>query len=161
MVPGLRYGSASLRMSIPVQSKKKSAAIVTIAVVLAIAGWSNKGNLTSVLNITIALWRTWYVLLEFQEKRSSRSCKTPHNHHRFHHHDRFCPHSCRRKKLTLIAPLNKDECPGEKNLSLSLSLTNMTSGRGTGISGSPGPILETSTGPLYSLLGAKLCPTSP
>ncbi len=108
-------------MSIPVQSKKKIATIVTIAVVLAIAGWTNNINLTSVLNATVALGRTWYILLEFQEKQSSRSCKTPRNHHHFHHHNRFCPPCCRRKKLTLIAPLNNNECPGEQFPPLSLT----------------------------------------
>ncbi len=121
MVPRLQYGSASLRVSIPVRSKKIFAAIIAIAVVLAITGWPNNGNLTSVLNATIALQRTWYVLLEFQERRSSRSCKTPHNHHHFHHHNRLCPPCCRRKKLTLITPLNNNECPGEWFPSLSLT----------------------------------------
>jgi hypothetical protein len=55
MLPGLQYGSASPHVSIPVQSKILFAAIVTVAVVLAIAGWPNKGDLTSVLNATIAL----------------------------------------------------------------------------------------------------------
>jgi hypothetical protein len=63
MVPGPQYGSASLHVSIPVQSKFVFAAIITIAIVLAITGWPNKGNLKSVLNATVALRRTWYVLL--------------------------------------------------------------------------------------------------
>ncbi len=58
---------------------------------------------------------------KFQEKASSRSCKTPHNHHHFHHHNHFCPPCCRRKKLTVIAPLNNCECPGERFPSLSLT----------------------------------------
>jgi hypothetical protein len=87
--------------------------IVTIAIILAIDGWPNNQDLTSVLDSTIALRRIWYVSSELQEKASSRSCKTPHNHHHFHyHHHHFCP-SCRhRKKLTLIAPPNNDKCPG-------------------------------------------------
>ncbi len=64
-------------MSIPVQSKIIFATIVTIAVVLAIAEWPNKGNLTSVLNDTIALPNTWYVLLEFQEKGAVQAAKHP------------------------------------------------------------------------------------
>jgi hypothetical protein len=45
MVPGPRYGSASPQVSIPVRSIF-FAAIVTIAIILAIAGWLNNGNLT-------------------------------------------------------------------------------------------------------------------
>ncbi len=106
-------------MSMPVQSIFV-AAIVTIAVVLAIAGWPNNRDLTSVLNATVALQRTWYVLTKFQKKPSSRSCKTPHNYHHFlHHHNCFCPPCCRRKKLTLIAPPNNDKCLGKRILPLS------------------------------------------
>ncbi len=114
MVPGPQYGPACLHMSIPVQSKTNFTTIVTISVILAIAGWLNNSNLTSVLNATIALRRTWYVTSEFQEKWSSRSRKTPHNHHHLcHHHDRFYPACCRQKKLTLIALLTT-KCPGEQ-----------------------------------------------
>jgi hypothetical protein len=60
-----------------VQSKIIFATIVTIAVVLAIAGWLNKGNLTSVLNVTVALPNTWYVLPEFQEKGAVQAAKHP------------------------------------------------------------------------------------
>jgi hypothetical protein len=49
MEPGPRYGSVSLNVSTTVQSKK-IAFIITVAVVLAIAGCPNDGNLTSVLN---------------------------------------------------------------------------------------------------------------
>jgi hypothetical protein len=50
----------------------------------------------------------------------------------------------------------------ENNLHLSaLPLTKTTRGRGTGVPSSPGLILEMSTGPQYSLLGAKLCRMSP
>jgi hypothetical protein len=108
-------------VSIPVQSKKKNATIVTIAVVLAIAGWPNDGNFTSVLNTTVALQRTWYVLLEFQERQSSRSCKTPHNYHHFHYCNCFCPFCHHRKKLTFIVPLNNNEYPGEQFPPLSLT----------------------------------------
>jgi hypothetical protein len=91
MVLGPQYGSARPCVSISVQSNFFSA-IVTIAIVLVIAGWPNDGNFTSVLNDTEALWRIWYVSSKFQKKASSRSCKTPHNHHHFHrHHHRFCP----------------------------------------------------------------------
>jgi hypothetical protein len=52
-------------------------------------------------------------LSKFQEKASSRSCKTPHHHHHFHHHHHhFCPPCRCRKKLTLIVPPNNDKCPG-------------------------------------------------
>jgi hypothetical protein len=122
MVHGPQYGSASLRVSIPVRSKKIIAAIVIIAVGLAIAGWPNDGDITSVLNATVALRRTWYVSLEFQEKQSSRSCKTPHNHHHFHHHhNRFRPPCRRWKKLTRITPLNNKKCLGEQFPPLSLT----------------------------------------
>jgi hypothetical protein len=108
-------------VSIPVQSPK-NATILTIALILAIARWPNNQNLTSVLNATIALQRTWYVLSKFQEKRSSRRCKAPQNHHHFHHHhNRFCPPCRCRKKLTLIAPPNNDECLGERMLPLNLT----------------------------------------
>jgi hypothetical protein len=98
------------------------AAIVTIAVVLAIPGWPNDRNLTSVLNATVALWRTWYVLSKFQEKLSSRSCKTPHNRHHFlHHHNCFCPPCHRQKKMSLITPPNNNKCLGEQVPPLSLT----------------------------------------
>jgi hypothetical protein len=88
------------------------ATIITIAVILAILGWLNNQDLTSVLDSTVALRRTWYVLSKFQEKPSSRSCKTPQNHHHFHHHHHsFCPPCYRRKKLTLIATPNNNKCP--------------------------------------------------
>ncbi len=59
---------------------------------------------------------------KFWKKTSCRSCKTPHNHHHFHHHHHcFCPPCHCQKKLTLIAPLNNDECPGERIFSLSLT----------------------------------------
>jgi hypothetical protein len=51
------------------------ATIVTIAIILAIAGWSNDRDLTSVINTTLALWRNWYVLSEFQEKPRRRAAK--------------------------------------------------------------------------------------
>ncbi len=119
-------------------------------------------NLTSVLNDTIALWRIWYVLSKFQKKASRRSCKTPHNHHHFHcHHHRFCPPCRRQKKLTFIAPLNNMNAQENDFFLSALPLTNTMRGRGTGIPSGPGPILEISTGPQYSLLGAELCCMSP
>ncbi len=121
MVLGLQYGSARPRVSIS-EGSNFFTTIVTIAVVLAIAGWPNDGNLTSVLKNTVALQRIGYVLSKFQKKESRRSCKTPHNHHHFHHHHhRFCPPCRRRKKLTLITPLNKKDCPGLQIFSLSLA----------------------------------------
>jgi hypothetical protein len=119
MVPGPQYRSASLRVSIPVQSAKKNMAVVAIVVILAIAGWPQNRVVTSVLNSTVALQRTWHVLSQFQEKVSSRSCKTPHNHHHFHHHhNHFCPPSRRQKKLPPIAPPNNDKWPGDQILPL-------------------------------------------
>ena len=59
---------------------------------------------------------------KFQKKAGSRSCKTPHNHHHFYcHHHCICPPCHCRKKLTLIAPLINNECPGEGFPPLSLT----------------------------------------
>jgi hypothetical protein len=122
MVLGPQYGSARPCVSISEQSICFVATIVIIAAVLAIAGWPNDGNLTSVINDTIALRRIWYALSKFQKKASCRSCKMPQNHHQFHcHHHHFCPPCRRWKKLTLIAPLNNDKCPGEQIFFLSLT----------------------------------------
>jgi hypothetical protein len=72
-----RYCSASLHVNIPVQSNFFFATIVTIAVVRAIAGWTNDGNLTFVLNATVALRRTWYVCQNFRRNGAVEAAKHP------------------------------------------------------------------------------------
>jgi hypothetical protein len=109
MVLGPQYCSARPCVSISVQLEF-FATTVTIAIILAIAGWPNDQDLTSVLDSTIALQRIWYVLSKFQEKASSRSCKTPHTTTTFI--VTISPPCRRQKKLTLIAPPNNDKCPG-------------------------------------------------
>jgi hypothetical protein len=133
MVLEPQYGSACSRMSIPVLAVIFFTIIVAIIVILASAGWPHEDAVTCVLNPTVDLRRIWYVSVKTQVQGSSRSCKTPHNHHHLtsqHHH--FCPpRAVKRNDPPLRLPTMMNGQMNKRNLSKHF-ITHATRTRGHG-----------------------------
>ncbi len=121
MVPEPQYGLESPRVSIPVQSKKKSPSSSLLPLF-----WQLLDGLTMAILPLCSMLPYPYggpgmFHQNFRRNGAVEAVKHPTTTTTFITITVFCPPCHRQKKLTLIAPLNNNKCPGERFPPLSLT----------------------------------------